>query len=302
MLGPAFVAAIAYVDPGNFATNVQGGAKFGYLLLWVVLAANLMAMLIQYLSAKLGIVTESNLPELCRDALPPPGERRALASGRGDGDVDRHRRVPRRRARPQPPLPRPALSRRRHHGLHRLRHPRAAAARLPPLRARHRRAARDHLPRLPVRDAEDRPVGVGVAARHVHPAPGGRQLALPRGRDHRRDGHAARDLPPLGAHAGPHAGAQRRRALARAPLRAARRHRRARLRRPHQHGDARRRREALPHARALRPEHDPAGAHASSATSSAARRRSPSRSRCSRPARRRRASARTRARSSWPAS
>jgi manganese transport protein len=67
MLGPAFVAAIAYVDPGNFATNIQGGARFGYLLLWVVLAANLMAMLIQYLSAKLGIVTDRNLPELCRD-------------------------------------------------------------------------------------------------------------------------------------------------------------------------------------------------------------------------------------------
>ncbi|HKB94546.1 MAG TPA: Nramp family divalent metal transporter [Gaiellaceae bacterium] len=70
MLGPAFVAAIAYVDPGNFATNIQGGAKFGYLLLWVVLAANLMAMLIQYLSAKLGIVTERNLPELCREHYP----------------------------------------------------------------------------------------------------------------------------------------------------------------------------------------------------------------------------------------
>jgi manganese transport protein len=70
MLGPAFVAAIAYVDPGNFATNVQGGARFGYLLLWVVLLANLMAMLIQYLSAKLGIVTDRNLPELVRDRLP----------------------------------------------------------------------------------------------------------------------------------------------------------------------------------------------------------------------------------------
>jgi len=70
MLGPAFVAAIAYVDPGNFATNVQGGARYGYLLLWVVLAANLMAMLIQYLSAKLGIVTERSLPELCRDHYP----------------------------------------------------------------------------------------------------------------------------------------------------------------------------------------------------------------------------------------
>jgi manganese transport protein len=66
MLGPAFVAAIAYVDPGNFATNLQGGAQFGYLLLWVVLAANLMAMVIQYLSAKLGTVTDQTLPELCR--------------------------------------------------------------------------------------------------------------------------------------------------------------------------------------------------------------------------------------------
>ena len=70
MLGPAFVASVAYVDPGNFATNIQGGAKFGYLLLWVVLLANLMAMLIQYLSAKLGIVTDRSLPELCRERIP----------------------------------------------------------------------------------------------------------------------------------------------------------------------------------------------------------------------------------------
>jgi manganese transport protein len=70
MLGPAFVAAIAYVDPGNFATNVTGGAKFGYALLWVVLLANVMAMLIQYLSAKLGIATDRNLPELCRERFP----------------------------------------------------------------------------------------------------------------------------------------------------------------------------------------------------------------------------------------
>jgi manganese transport protein len=70
MLGPAFVAAIAYVDPGNFATNIQGGARFGYLLLWVVLAANLIAMLIQYLSAKLGIATDHSLPELVRAHAP----------------------------------------------------------------------------------------------------------------------------------------------------------------------------------------------------------------------------------------
>jgi len=72
MLGPAFVASVAYVDPGNFATNIQGGARYGYLLLWVVLAANLMAMLIQYLSAKLGVVTDRSLPELCRDRYPRP--------------------------------------------------------------------------------------------------------------------------------------------------------------------------------------------------------------------------------------
>jgi manganese transport protein len=70
MLGPAFVAAVAYVDPGNFATNIEGGARYGYLLLWVVLVANLMAMLIQYLSAKLGIVTDRTLPELCRERFP----------------------------------------------------------------------------------------------------------------------------------------------------------------------------------------------------------------------------------------
>jgi manganese transport protein len=70
MLGPAFVASIAYVDPGNFATNLQGGARYGYLLLWVVLVANLIAMLIQYLSAKLGIVTNQNLPEHIRARSP----------------------------------------------------------------------------------------------------------------------------------------------------------------------------------------------------------------------------------------
>jgi manganese transport protein len=70
MLGPAFVAAVAYVDPGNFATNLQGGAQLGYELLWVVLLANLMAMLVQYLSAKLGIATDHSLPELCRERLP----------------------------------------------------------------------------------------------------------------------------------------------------------------------------------------------------------------------------------------
>ncbi|MGE5617738.1 MAG: Nramp family divalent metal transporter [Sphingomonadaceae bacterium] len=71
-LGPAFVAAVAYVDPGNFATNIQGGAQFGYMLVWVILASNLMAMLIQSLSAKLGIATGRNLAEVMRDSFPRP--------------------------------------------------------------------------------------------------------------------------------------------------------------------------------------------------------------------------------------
>ncbi len=70
LLGPAFVAAIAYVDPGNFATNFSAGAQFGYLLVWVIVVANLLAMLIQTLSAKLGLATGRNLPELCRDHFP----------------------------------------------------------------------------------------------------------------------------------------------------------------------------------------------------------------------------------------
>jgi manganese transport protein len=69
-LGPAFIASVAYLDPGNFATDVAGGAKYGYLLLWAVLASNLMAMLVQTLSAKLGIATGRNLAEVCRDNLP----------------------------------------------------------------------------------------------------------------------------------------------------------------------------------------------------------------------------------------
>jgi manganese transport protein len=70
-LGPAFIAAVAYIDPGNFATNIAGGSKFGYTLVWVIVASNLMAMLIQTLSAKLGIATGKNLPEVCREEFSP---------------------------------------------------------------------------------------------------------------------------------------------------------------------------------------------------------------------------------------
>jgi manganese transport protein len=71
-LGPAFIACVAYIDPGNFATNIQGGARFGYMLVWVIVASNLMAMLIQTLSAKLGIATGFNLAEMCRERFPQP--------------------------------------------------------------------------------------------------------------------------------------------------------------------------------------------------------------------------------------
>jgi len=71
LLGPAFVAAIAYVDPGNFATNFSAGAAFGYSLAWVIVAANVMAMLVQYLSAKVGVASGKDLPQLCREQLPP---------------------------------------------------------------------------------------------------------------------------------------------------------------------------------------------------------------------------------------
>ncbi|PUB27980.1 manganese transport protein [Promicromonospora sp. AC04] len=72
LLGPAFVAAIAYVDPGNVAANLTAGARFGYLLVWVLVAANAMAVLVQYLSAKLGVVTGRSLPEVLGERLPRP--------------------------------------------------------------------------------------------------------------------------------------------------------------------------------------------------------------------------------------
>jgi manganese transport protein len=72
LMGPAFIAAIGYIDPGNFATNIQAGASYGYQLLWVVVWANVMAMLIQLMSAKLGIATGKNLAEHIRDRFPRP--------------------------------------------------------------------------------------------------------------------------------------------------------------------------------------------------------------------------------------
>ena len=150
MLGPAFVASIAYVDPGNFATNIQGGAQFGYLLLWVVLVANLIAMLIQYLSAKLGIVTDRNLPELCRERFP-----RALTWGLWvqaeiiamSTDIAEFlgAALGLNLLFGVPLLPAGLIT-----GRDRVRDPRAADARVPPLRAGDHGLLGDHLRRLSV--------------------------------------------------------------------------------------------------------------------------------------------------------
>ena len=110
LLGPAFVAAVAYVDPGNFATNFSAGARFGYGLAWVIVVANLMAMLVQYLSAKIGVATGQDLPELCREHLPPAGLGRPVGAGRADRDGHRPGRVRRRRGRAQPALRRAAAA------------------------------------------------------------------------------------------------------------------------------------------------------------------------------------------------
>ena len=98
-LGPAFIASVAYVDPGNFATNIQGGAQFGYTLLWVILASNLMAMLIQTLSAKLGIATGRNLAELCRENFPGSLYKNHVGDYGTGGNSYRPGRIPGCRAR-----------------------------------------------------------------------------------------------------------------------------------------------------------------------------------------------------------
>ncbi len=100
LAGPAVIASIAYMDPGNYATNIQAGAKYGYGLLWVVLLSNVIAMLFQALSAKLGIVTGRNLAELCRAPFSEAARHRHVDRQRDRRDGDRSRRIPRRRHRP----------------------------------------------------------------------------------------------------------------------------------------------------------------------------------------------------------
>ncbi len=117
--GPAVIASIAYMDPGNFATNIQAGAKYGYGLLWVVLLANLIAMLFQALSAKLGIVTGRNLAEMCRDRFPQADRLGDVGGQRNRRHGHRSRRISRRRHRARSAVQDAAAVR---HGCHRDRH------------------------------------------------------------------------------------------------------------------------------------------------------------------------------------
>ena len=152
-LGPAFIAAIAYVDPGNFATNIAAGAKYGYLLLWVILASNLMAMLIQTMSAKLGIATGHNLAEVSAASFSTPtriflwlqAEAVAMATDLAEfiGAALGFHLL----------FGLPLLPGGRAHGRRRVRDPGRRAARRAPPRGRHHGARRDHRGRLRVPDA-----------------------------------------------------------------------------------------------------------------------------------------------------
>jgi hypothetical protein len=220
LLGPAFVAAVAYVDPGNFATNNSGGARYGFLLVWVIVAANLMAMLVQYLSAKIGIASGRTLPELCPEAFPRPVTWGLWLQADRDRDRDRPRRVRRRGDRSQPAVRRAAFRGRPDDGGRRVRDSGASEPRLPPLRARHRRPAQDRFPRLRLRP-QLRGRGPRRARRRPDPwLRRDRQRASRRGHP-RRHGHAARRVPALGSHEQPHSGRLGRRAAPAASLPAA---------------------------------------------------------------------------------
>ena len=209
MLGPAFVACIAYVDPGNFATNIAGGSKYGYLLLWVLLAANLMAMLIQNLSAKIGIATGRNLPELCREHFPRrasfglwvQAELIAMATDLAEfvGAA-----IALNLLFGVPLFAAGLITAVVAFGILG-----AADQRLPALRDRDPRLPGHHPRRLPLRHAADR-LRPRRRRRGLRPALRGHRQRAAGHRHPRRDGDAARDLPALGADAGPDQAARRR--------------------------------------------------------------------------------------------
>ena len=234
-------------------------------------------------------------------ALPAPGDLGALGPGRAHRDGDRPGRVRRRRDRPEPAVRHPAVPGRGDHRGRRLRDPGAAEPRLPALRAGDRRAAGPDHPRLPLRHAAHR-LRRRRRGQGLRPALRRHRLRAARRRHPRRDGHAARDLPALGPHAGPHPAARRRRAAQDPQDRPPRRDDRDGRRRRGQHVDARDRGLAVPRQGPHRRRHHRGGPRA---VRRAGRRRRGGglRGRAAWPrGSRRRASARRRARSSCRAS
>ena len=156
LLGPAFVAAVAYVDPGNFATNIAAGARHGYALAWVVVMANAMAMLVQYLSAKAGIATGMDLPELCRTHFRRPVSRGLWVQAEIVAMATDLAEFVGAAIGLQPAVRGAAVPGRADHRGGRVRRAGAGAARLPPVRAGDRRAARPGAARLRLRPARGR--------------------------------------------------------------------------------------------------------------------------------------------------
>ena len=234
--GPAVIASIAYMDPGNFATNIQAGAKYGYGLLWVVLLANVIAMLFQALSAKLGIVTGRNLAELCRDHFPRPvvwamwivSEIAAMATDLAEflgGAIGLSLLLH------MPLFAGMAVTAVVTYGLLDVR-----TLRLPADRADHRRDGERDRALLPGRDVHrSGRLGIGGCS-HLHAAARRRRSPAARGRHHRRNRHAACDLSAFRPDAGADAGSRRRRAAQGAALLQPGSHRRADRRRARQHG------------------------------------------------------------------
>ena len=143
-LGPGYLVAVGYMDPGNWATSLAGGSRFGYTLLFAALVSSVMAIILQALCARLAVATGRDLAQACRDSYSPAGLLQPLGARRACHRRDRSRRGDRHRDRPEPPLRHPARIRRHHHRARRL--PRALSAEqgLPLDRGLHHHAASDH--------------------------------------------------------------------------------------------------------------------------------------------------------------
>ena len=217
-LGPGFLISVGYMDPGNWATDIAGGSQFGYTLLFVIMVSNLMAILLQSLSLKLGVATERDLAQLCRESYGPQSELRAVDHGR-----DRHRglrsgRGDRLGHRARTALPHSALLRRAHHRARRAADPAPAALGIPLRRGAGHRSHRHHHRALRRADVS-LPAGLlaGAAqsprslALHRHQS----RHALHRHRHSWRHGDAAQSLPALVHRAEPPLQAHARRASAR---------------------------------------------------------------------------------------